>query len=102
MIIYFEDLTRMNRKQDLLRKTSNHSTFPKVDLYLEKPVSFFGLYRNDIEFTDVTSKFYIFNVGPLHISLEIISFKKQGGTPSGGFQNEINTKHTKGDGNVHR
>jgi hypothetical protein len=92
----------MHEKQDAPIKVPNPSTLPMIDLYLEKPASFFGLYRNDIAFTNVTSKLCIFNVGPLHISFEIIGFKKQSGTPSGGFQHEVDDKPTSGDGDFHR
>lgn len=91
----------MYENQDASIKVPNPSTFPIIDLYLEKPASFFGLYRNDIAFTDVTSKLCIFNVGPLHVSFEMLRFKKRGGTPSGGFQNEVDDKSTSGDGDFH-
>ena len=42
----------------------------KFDLYLEKPVSLIGFYKNRTQILGVTSQLYVFNVGSLHLSCE--------------------------------
>ena len=54
-------------------KVSNPFAFIKVDIFLEKPVRFFNRSLNEIKIRGVISRYRVYNIGALHLSLE--SFK---------------------------
>jgi len=54
--------------------TINHPTkFFEVDIYLDKPATFFGRHVNEERIGGVLSRLHILNLGPLHVSLEIFT-----------------------------
>ena len=79
-------------------KVTGPFRFIRIDMYLEKPASFLGIYKNLVLIRGVTSCLYVFNIGPLNLSFEV--FKS--GQSSGGFRNEIDDKTASGDGCIHR
>ena len=54
-------------------KVSNPFKFIEVDIFLEKPVRFFNRSLDEIKIRGVISRYRVYNIGVLHISLE--SFK---------------------------
>ena len=54
-------------------KVSNPFKFIEVDIFLEKPVRFFNRSLNEIKIRGVISRYRVYNIGALHLSLE--SFK---------------------------
>lgn len=66
-----------------------------VDYYLEKPASFFRIYRNNASIRDVISRLVVLNIGPLHIALEIL---KQRRDLKGEKTHEFFDKTASGDG----
>jgi len=81
-------------------KVTGPFRFIEIDMYLEKPASFLGIYKNLALIRGVTSCLYVSNIGPLHLSFEI--FKKHRGDPLGKSKNEIDDKTAGGDGCIHR
>ena len=66
-----------------------------VDVYLEIPASFFGIYRNNAEIRGVTSCLYVFNIGMLHFSFETLKERQD---LEGEKAHEVFDKTTSGDG----
>ena len=54
-------------------KVSNPFAFIEIDIFLEKPVRFFNRSLDEIKISGVISRYRVYNIGVLHISLE--SFK---------------------------
>ena len=81
-------------------KVTGPFRFIEIDMYLEKPASFLGIYKNLALIRGVTSCLYVSNIGPLHLSFEI--FKKHRGDPLGESKNEIDDETASGDGCIHR
>lgn len=79
-------------------KVTGPFRFIEIDMYLEKPASFLGMYKNLALIRGVTSCLNVLNIGPLHLSFEIF----KGGQSSGGFRNEIDNETASGDGCIHR
>ena len=66
-----------------------------VDVYLEKPASFLGIYRNNAEIRGVTSCLYVFNIGMVHFSFETLKAHQD---LKGEKAHEVFNKTTSGDG----
>tara|TARA_B110000208_G_scaffold125858_1_gene153313 strand:+ start:640 stop:924 length:285 start_codon:yes stop_codon:yes gene_type:complete len=66
-----------------------------VDVYLQIPANFLGIYRNNAEIRDVTSCLYVFNVGAVHFSFETLKERKD---LKGEKAHEVFDKTTSGDG----
>tara|TARA_B110000977_G_scaffold162863_1_gene208550 strand:+ start:71 stop:340 length:270 start_codon:yes stop_codon:yes gene_type:complete len=75
-------------------KVSNPFAFIKVDIFLEKPVRFFNRSLNEIKIRGVISRYRVYNIGALHLSLE--SFKAL--EKDKGKAREVFDKTTIGDG----
>lgn len=75
-------------------KMSPPFEFKRLDLYLEEPASFFKAYRDDAIIRGVTSRLYVINIGPLHLSLETL----KGPRDLGGKTDEVFNKTASGDG----
>ena len=54
-------------------KVSNPFAFIEIDIFLEKPVRFFNRSLDEVKIRGVISRYRVYNIGVLHISLE--SFK---------------------------
>ena len=54
-------------------KVSNPFAFIEIDIFLEKPVRFFNRSLDEIKIRGGISRYRVYNIGALHISLE--SFK---------------------------
>lgn len=54
-------------------KVSNPFKFIEVDIFLEKPIRFFNRSLDEIKIRSGISRYRVYNIGALHISLE--SFK---------------------------
>ena len=54
-------------------QVSNPFAFIEIDIFLEKPVRFFNRSLDEIKIRGVISRYRVYNIGVLHISLE--SFK---------------------------
>lgn len=79
-------------------KISQPYKFIEFDVYLEKPFRFLGIWKNQAEINGVTSRFYVVNVGSLHLCFEFLKKSAR----FGGFRNEIDDKVTGDNGRVHR
>ena len=66
-----------------------------VDVYLQVPASFLGVYRNNAEIRGVTSCLYVFNIGMLHFSFETLKAHQD---LKGEKAHEVFDKTTSGDG----
>jgi len=54
-------------------KVSNPFAFIEIDIFLEKPIRFFNRSLDEIKIRGGISRYRVYNIGALHISLE--SFK---------------------------
>tara|TARA_R110002073_G_scaffold138342_1_gene287894 strand:+ start:240 stop:509 length:270 start_codon:yes stop_codon:yes gene_type:complete len=75
-------------------KVSNPFKFIEIDIFLEKPVRFFNRSLNEIKFRGGISRYRVYNIGALHISLE--SFKAPENIKE--KAREVFDKTTSGDG----
>jgi len=51
-------------------KVSNPFKFIEVDIFLEKPIRFFDKSLNEIKYCGGISRYRVYNIGALHLSLE--------------------------------
>ena len=51
-------------------KVSNPFKFIEVDIFLEKPIRFFNKSLDEIKISGVISRYRVYNIGVLHLSLE--------------------------------
>ena len=51
-------------------KVSNPFKFIEVDIFLEKPIRFFNRSLDEIKIRGGTSRYRVYNIGVLHLSLE--------------------------------
>ena len=75
-------------------KVSNPFKFIEVDIFLEKPIRFFNRSLDEIKIRSGISRYRVYNIGALHISLE--SFKAL--EKDKGKAREVFDKTTIGDG----
>ena len=75
-------------------KVSNPFKFIEVDIFLEKPIRFFNKSLDEIKISGVISRYRVYNIGALHLSLETFKASKKNREKA----REVFDKTTIGDG----